>query len=155
VRKFLFTAGAAVSLILLIGVVTFWGWSRSHTGYARLHGGQRFVALYPAPTGLTVTTWIDSKSLTHPTGGKLNTFDSWPTEAGTYAYMVNRNGLRWEHLGIQWSVLKHLENGRSLILPEGMLMALFAIAPLIWLRRWNMLRKADRYPSMVGAASAT
>jgi hypothetical protein len=141
VRKCLFATGAAVSLLMLIGVVIFWAWSRSHAGYVRLHQGEHFLALYPAPDGLTITSWRERTD--RATSAKSpNSAGSWPKEAAAYAYLVNRNGLRWQHLGIQWSALAHLENGRSLILPNGMLLAAFAVLPLLWLRRWSRMRGA-------------
>ena len=60
--------------------------------------------------------------------------------AETFAYLVNRNGMKWKHLGVQWSVLDHLEHGRTLIVPNGMLLGLFALLPLWWVQKWNLSR---------------
>jgi hypothetical protein len=143
-RKCLFAAGCAASLLLLIAVSTFWVWSRSHSGYVRLHAGQRFLALYPAPNALTITTWDDGQIVKKAGNAHLNTFGAWPTVTGNFAYMLNCKGMRWAHLGVQWSALMHLDNGRTLIVPNGFLLTLFTIVPLIWLRSWDRARAVEQ-----------
>ena len=137
-RKFILPFCAVVSILLLAAVSVFWIWSRSHSGYVRLHQGAHFVALYPSPMqGLTITSWLDTTPQKHA----LNSVGSWPMTAGGYAYQVNRAGLQWEHFGIEWSDLKHLDHGWTLIIPNGFLLAAFAVIPLICMRQLNVSRK--------------
>ncbi len=136
-----FCCTAILSLIFLIGVLVLWTWNRSHSGYVRLHEGAHFVALYPAPHALTITTWNDPATAGRNNHAHLNTAGQWPMTAETFAYLINRNGRKWNHLGVQWSVLNHLDHGRTLILPNGMLLALFAVLPLWWVQKWNPSRR--------------
>ena len=147
-RKFILPFCAVVSILLLAAVSVFWVWSRSHSGYVRLHQGAHFVAFYPSPVqGLTITSWTD----TAPQKRVLNTVGSWPITAGTYAYEVNRAGLQWEHMGIEWSALKHLDHGRTLIIPNGILAGVFTLLPLFWMLSINARRK--RHKAVLSSAA--
>jgi hypothetical protein len=138
VRKFILPFCAVVSILLLATVSVFWVWSRSHSGYVRLHQGPHFVAFYPSPVqGLTITSWLDTAPQKHA----LNSVGSWPMTAGSYAYQVNRAGLQWQHVGIEWSELKHLDHGRSLIIPNGILAGAFTMLPLFWMLSINAHQK--------------
>lgn len=140
-RKFILPFCAVLSILLLVAVSVFWIWSRSHSGYVRLHEGPHFVAFYPSPVqGLTITSWLDTAPQKHA----LNTAGSWPMTAGRYAYEVNRAGLQWEHAGIEWSALKHLDHGRTLVIPNGILAGAFTMLPLFWMLSVNAHRKRHK-----------
>ena len=151
--KRVFGGLAALSFLLAVGTVAFWAWSTSHSGYVRLRHESSFLAVYPGPNCLTFTTWHEAPEnfadgKPHPLAG------SWPKSIGDYAYTVNRDGRKWSHVGIQYCELTHLDEGRSVLIPNGLFLAIFAPLPLAWIiRRERAGRSAPAGISPVPAAA--